>query len=118
MTTTAMGDTGTSFGWINYKLISSGKKKAQFNPVGGEERFWLGPEGGQYSIYFKKNDSFTIAHWQVPGVIDTIPYDVSMCNDSTAVFSTKAVFVNYNGTNLKISIHRAIQLLDRHPFDE
>ena len=118
MTTTAMGDTGTSFGWINYKLISSGKKKAQFNPVGGEERLWLGPEGGQYSIYFKKNDSFNIAHWQVPGVIDTIPYDVSMSNDSTAVFSTKAVLVNYSGTTLNISIQRAISLLDRNSIEQ
>ena len=45
MTTTATGDTGTSFGWLNYDLISSGEKKKQFNPVGGEERFWIGPEG-------------------------------------------------------------------------
>jgi len=38
MTSTATGDTGTSYGWINYDLISSGQKKPQFNPVGGEER--------------------------------------------------------------------------------
>ena len=58
------------------RLISSGEKKKQFNPVGGEERFWLGPEGGQYSIYFQKGDSFNIAHWQVPPVVDTVAYDV------------------------------------------
>src|SRR5436309_13817312 len=72
MTSTATGDTGASYGWINYELISSGKRKAQFNPFGGEERFWMGPEGGQYSIYFKKGDSFNIAHWQVPAIIDTV----------------------------------------------
>ena len=48
-TSTASGDSGASFGWINYNLLASGEKKKQFNPVGGEERFWLGPEGGQYS---------------------------------------------------------------------
>src|SRR5215217_9490412 len=41
MTSTASGDSGLSFGWINYDLISSGSKKSSFNPVGGEERFWL-----------------------------------------------------------------------------
>ena len=71
-TSTAAGDSGTSFGWLNYNLLSSGEKKKQFNPVGGEERFWLGPEGGQYSIYFKKDDPFDYAHWQVPALIDTI----------------------------------------------
>jgi uncharacterized protein DUF6786 len=118
MTSTAMGDTGKSFGWINYDLISSGKKKAQFNPVGGEERFWLGPEGGQFSIFFKENDSFNIAHWQVPGVIDTVGYDVSMSNDSTAVFSAKAVLVNYSRTTLNISIQRAISLLNKNSLEQ
>ncbi len=54
MTSTAGGAEGTSFGWINYDLISSGKISEQFNPFGGEERFWLGPEGGPYSIYFQQ----------------------------------------------------------------
>jgi hypothetical protein len=118
MTSTAMGDTGSSFGWIKYDLVSSGNKKAQFNPVGGEERFWLGPEGGQYSIYFRKNDSFNISHWQVPAVIDTIPYDISMSNDSMAVFSTQATLVNYSGTTFHISIQRGISLLSNNGIEQ
>ena len=35
MTSSAKGDTGLSFGWLNYNLISSNEKKSQFNPVGG-----------------------------------------------------------------------------------
>lgn len=76
ITSTASGDSGASYGWINYNLISSGEKKKQFNPIGGEERFWLGPEGGQYSIYFSKGDSFNIKNWQVPPLIDTEKFDV------------------------------------------
>lgn len=113
MTTTATGDTGTSFGWLNYDLISSGEKKKQFNPVGGEERFWIGPEGGQYSIYFKGNDSFTIANWQVPAVIDTVIYDVEESTQSEALFSKKASLTNYSGTKFDINIERSIRLLDK-----
>src|SRR6266487_5761179 len=80
LTSTATGDNGTSFGWINYDLIASGKKRKQFNPAGGEERFWIGPEGGQYSIYFKAGDSFNINHWQVPAIIDTIPYNIKQAD--------------------------------------
>ena len=54
MTSSTDGDSGNSAGWINYDLIASGKFRSQFNPVGGEERFWIGPEGGQYSFYLKK----------------------------------------------------------------
>ncbi len=54
MTSSVEGNDGLSFGWINYKFIEAGKVSSQFNPVGGEERIWLGPEGGPFSIYFKK----------------------------------------------------------------
>src|SRR5882672_9393453 len=84
MTSTAAGDSGSSFGWINYGLISSGEKKQHMNPVGGEERFWMGPEGGQYSIYFKKGDSFNYAHWFVPAVLDTVTYDITQSDKSQA----------------------------------
>jgi hypothetical protein len=114
MTTTATGDTGTSYGWINYDLISSGQKKPQFNPVGGEERFWMGPEGGQYALYFAKGDSFNIKYWQVPPIIDTVAYDVVEADDSHAVFSKTAMLTNYSGTTFNIDIQRSIHLLDRN----
>jgi hypothetical protein len=50
MTSSVDGNDGISFGWINYKFIEAGKVSSQFNPVGGEERIWLGPEGGPFSI--------------------------------------------------------------------
>lgn len=112
MTSTATGDSGTSFGWLNRGLIAAASKKTQFNPFGGEERFWLGPEGGQYSLYFKGKDSFDIKHWQVPAVIDTEPYKVDSTTPSAASFSTHASLTNYSGTNFDLDIHRSIQLLD------
>lgn len=113
MTSTAGGDSGVSFGWLNYGLIEKGAREKQFNPVGGEERFWMGPEGGQYSIYFKKGDSFNVAHWQVPAIIDTIPYDVVRADQSSAVFTKNATIKNYSGTEFRLSIQRSISLLDR-----
>jgi hypothetical protein len=118
MTSTATGDTGTSFGWLNYKLIESGEKKTQFNPVGGEERFWIGPEGGQYSIYFKAGDSFNIAHWQVPAIVDTVMYDVTQADNSKAVFTKTATLTNYSGTTFNIAIQRAINLLDKKSIEQ
>ena len=111
MTSTAAGDSGTSFGWLNYDLIAGKEKRKQFNPVGGEERFWMGPEGGQYSIYFKKNDSFNIAHWQVPSFIDTDTYRIVQADTTEATFSANAAFSNYSGTTFFINIERKISLL-------
>jgi len=113
MTSTARGDSGISFGWINYDLLGSGQKKKQFNAIGGEERFWMGPEGGQYSIYFKAKDSFTIGNWQVPPLVDTISYDIVSASAGKAVFSKKASIVNYSGTVFDLDIERSISLLTR-----
>jgi len=113
MTSTASGDSGISFGWLNYNLIGSGKTVPHFNAYGGEERFWLGPEGGQYSVYFKKGDSFNVAHWQVPALVDTDPYDVASSDASQATFTKDASITNYSGTQFNLNITRKIQLLDK-----
>ena len=49
MTSTTGGDAGPSFGWIGRAAIESGEKQPHMNVFGGEDRFWLGPEGGQYA---------------------------------------------------------------------
>ena len=113
MTSTASGDSGLSFGWLNHALISSGKKRKSFNPVGGEERFWLGPEGGQYSIYFKKGDSFAINNWQVPYIIDTVAFDVVESSREQAVFKSQASLTNYSGTKFDLAVERKITILDK-----
>lgn len=118
MTSTSSGDSGTSYGWINYGLISSGEKKKQFNPVGGEERLWLGPEGGQYSIYFSKGDSFNVAHWQVPPIVDTELYDIVHSDKSSVTFSKSALITNYSGASFNVDITRRVQLLNKEETEQ
>lgn len=113
MTSTANGNSGTSFGWLNYDLLAAKERKTQFNPIGGEERFWIGPEGGQYSFYFKQGDSFNIAHWQVPAIIDTIGYKVIHSNSSEAIFSAKTILKNYSGEVFNIDIVRKVSLVKK-----
>ncbi|HVX52614.1 MAG TPA: DUF6786 family protein [Chitinophagaceae bacterium] len=113
MTSTALGDSGASYGWLNYSLIGSGKKVPHFNAFGGEERFWLGPEGGQYSLYFKKGDSFNVANWQVPPIVDTVAYEVISSDTTQAIFTKDATITNYSGTSFTLNITRKVQLLDK-----
>jgi hypothetical protein len=112
MTSTSGGDAGKSYGWINYKLIESGKIPSHIFPVGGEDRFWLGPEGGQYSIFFKKGDPFDFDHWQTPSLIDTESFDLISSDSLQATFQKKASITNYSGFTFDLGIQRKIQLLD------
>ena len=77
VTSSATGDGGTSYGWINDELVASGEFREHINVFGGEDRFWLGPEGGQYSIFFEAGSPFDLEHWHTPAVIDTVPWAVA-----------------------------------------
>jgi hypothetical protein len=118
MTSSTNGYEGRSHGWINHELIESGEVLPQFNPVGGEERFWLGPEGGQYSLYFKPGSSFEFENWQVPASIDTIPFDVFLATDSVAVFLKDMEVENYNNYKFEFELTRKVHLLGKPMIEE
>lgn len=111
MTSTSEGAKGFSFGWINSELIASLKALPHMNPYGGEERLWLGPEGGQFSIFFKKGDKFIYAKWQTPAFLDTIPFKAIVVSDSSAGFTHDVEIENYSGTTFKLGIERKVTLL-------
>ena len=113
MTSTAEGDGGMSFGWINYELIDSNREEEHFHAFGGEERFWLGPEGGQFSIYFKKGDPFDFDHWYVPKAIDTEPFILVSASKTEANFQREISLKNYAGFEFNLRVTRNIRLLSK-----
>ena len=113
MTTTTEGNKGISFGWVNHELIASGKTAEHINAFGGEERFWLGPEGGQFSIYFKKGVEFKIENWFVPKEIDTEPFELVSSTKSEATFKKEMHLENYSGNKFDLTVDRTIRLLDK-----
>lgn len=111
MTSTSEGDSGFSFGWINKELIASGKIEPHINAFGGEERIWLGPEGGQFSLFFGKGKTFVFENWQTPAFLDTDPYELVSLTDTSALFATDILTKNYSGTLFKLRLEREVVLL-------
>lgn len=112
LTSTAAGDEGLSFGWINRGLISSGKFEQHINAYGGEDRFWLGPEGGQYSIFFKKDDPFDIDHWFTPAPIDTEPFELVAGFNDRIQMKKDMRLVNYAGAVFELRVDREVEILE------
>ena len=111
LTSTAGGNSGTSFGWINRSFIAAGQLQPHINPYGGEDRFWLGPEGGQYSIFFAKGTTFDLANWFTPAPVDTLPFEMVKRSQSSATFRSVFAVTNYSGTRFDVSVHRQVRLL-------
>lgn len=111
MTSTAGDDAGLSFGWINRELIASGKIQPHINVFGGEDRFWIGPEGGQYSIFFAKGGKFELADWQTPAPIDTLPFRLTRQSKTQATFAATFALTNYSGIRFDVAVDREVRLL-------
>src|SRR5262249_39148649 len=101
--TTGSGDR-PSFGWIGRSAIAAGVRQPHMNVVGGEDRFWLGPEGGQFALFFTRGDPFDLDHWQVPEPIDWGSWDVSDQKPTAVRFRKRMTLTNYSGTRLDIDV--------------
>jgi len=113
MTSTSGGDDGLSLGWVNRKLIASGTFEEHINVFGGEDRFWLGPEGGQYAIFFAPGTEFTLDDWFTPAPIDTEPYELVSKREDSALFRHDFALKNKSGTTFQVGVEREVRLLDR-----
>ncbi len=114
MTSTAEGTKGLSYGWLNRELIASSKFAEHINVFGGEDRFWLGPEGGQFSIFFKKDVPFDLKHWFTPAPIDTESFELVSKSDNRVVLKKDMRLENYSGTVFDLRVDRQIRILEKH----
>ena len=112
MTSSAGGAAGLSFGWVNRELISSRKVQPHINVFGGEDRFWLGPEGGQFSVFFAKGAAFDLDHWFTPPAVDTEPFKV-VSQAADRVHCQRAFgLTNYSGTAFALQVDREVRLVN------
>jgi hypothetical protein len=112
MTSTAEGTSGASFGWINRAFIAEGKRVPHMNVFGGEDRFWLGPEGGQYSLYFAPGAAFDLEHWQVPEAIDWGGWAVRASGRAEVRLEKDMQLRNYAGFAFSARVERTVRVLE------
>ena len=111
MTSTAAGEEGRSYGWINRSLFASRDTMDHINAFGGEERFWMGPEGGQFSLYHGQGGDFSLDNWYVPKLLDLEPFEVTDQSINQVSVAKSAILENYSGTEFRFQIHRTIEVL-------
>lgn len=117
MTSTSDGLDGRGYGWINHKYIESGKISDQFNPFGGEERFWLGPEGGPFSWYFAKGAEQVYTNWNVPAFLDTEAFEMESNTADQAVFTRQFAARNASGNDFTIGVRRKVSVLGNEELE-
>lgn len=126
MTSTYDNASGPSFGWINRPVIEKGllsdeekvgKLEEHIYIFGGEERFWLGPEGGQYALFFKPGTKFEFSDWTTPPVIDTEAFELVEQSEGVAKFRHECELINYSSARFEVGIERTITVLGKEDAD-
>jgi hypothetical protein len=117
---TDFSKTGLSFGWIKRDIIAAGIKpedqrtglQKHIHIFGGEERFWLGPEGGPFALFFPPKVPQTFENWKTPALLDTEAFlQAEPTTSDSASFRKDAVLTNRAGTTFNLGIERTIRLL-------
>lgn len=122
MTSTAAGPSGDSYGWINYEVVKKGvlpeeKREGLEKHIyifGGEERLWLGPEGGQHALFFKPGEkNYSFSNWKTPPMLDTDAFNLVSASNSKITVDQHATLKNNLGTEFKLHLERTVEVLSR-----
>ena len=119
LTSSPNGDSGLSCGWINYKLISSGKKNLRANLYGGEDIFLIGPETGPFSLYCRKNADPKIENWKVPDTFNTRTWIVTdRSGDSEISLASDFEGTDLSGNKKELKLERTVRLLGSEEIEK
>lgn len=110
--TSAVDAKAQSLGFVFRKFIEEGKTGTQFDNYGGEDRFWLGPEAGQYGLYFPKGKPFTIGEWKTPDTFQTGTWDVTKKSAESVSFKRAMRLENYSGAPFELEVTRTVDLVN------
>lgn len=110
-TSTANGTGGQSFGWVNYKAFSD-TLDPHMNAYGGENRFWLGPEGGKFSLFFKPGARMIFENWKTPSAFDHEAWEIVRKDTKSVSLKKFMNLTNYANTTLEIMANRTITIMD------
>jgi hypothetical protein len=113
LTSTLDGESGQSLGWVNRAQVRSGARTPHMTVWGGEDRFWVGPEGGQHGLYFPPGAPFEFGRWQVPEALDWGAWEVVEADRTRVRMRQRAHFASRSGARFEALLEREVRLLER-----
>ncbi len=111
--TSGVSDRGRSLGWINHAFIEKGKTGTPFDNFGGEDRFWLGPEGGQFGLYFPPGAKFEFDAWQTPHAMQEGAWKVAKRDAKGVTFERAMSVTSWSKTPFDVGVTRTVRVLGK-----
>ena len=112
MTSTCTGPSGPSFGWLNREFIESGKQDDVFNNYGGEDRFWLAPEAGQFALFFNPGAEQKVANWYTQPGLNEGAFEAATPTEPGLLLKHQLKLMNASNTQFELDVERGIRRLE------
>lgn len=119
MTATLAGADGASYGWLNRPFIELRREDdPAFNNYGGADRFWLGPEAGQFALFFSNGQPFDLSVWKAPAGFTTGRYAVDQQDEASITMSARFAVSNYSHATFDCGVNRTVSALTAEQIAE
>ncbi len=109
----ATGRSGQSLGWISHRVLREGPMSPVFNALGGADRFWIGPEGSRFALFFDPGVPLSTNTWRTPRGIDREPWSVTSKDASSVTLAHAFQVRNRANFTFDIRAERTVRILDR-----
>lgn len=109
--TSAVEPHGASLGYVNRPFLEAGKTGTPFDNYGGEDRFWLGPEGGQFGLYFAPGAPFATGSWQTPHAMQEGEWEVTSRSPTAITFARTMHVENWSRATFDVAVSRTVRVL-------
>lgn len=118
MTSIAKDLDGNNYGWMHYELVASGEFQTHINPLGDEDRFWIGSEGRLSSILFKADTEFTFDNWFTPHAADIEALEVAEQSEKAVSVRKNMHLVNYQNFEFEFEVKRQVKLFESTEIEQ
>jgi hypothetical protein len=118
MTSKSSGTSVHSNGFISRRAVERGLVDPQLNMCGGEDRIWISPEGGQFSVFFDPDVEMSFANWRTPKCIDTESFELVDRCDHSFTYQKDATLMNMSGFTFEFQLERRVELKNRADVEQ
>ncbi len=116
ITTATNGINGPYNAWLDKKKLADDSKWKE--GIGGEDRIWIGPLGGQFSFYYQQIEPISDDNWLVPKTMNAEPFQLMSQNEKMVQLQKEMKLTNFVGTNFRIQVDRTLTLLNKTAIQE
>lgn len=112
----SLGDGASPSGWVNFSALNR-EEKLNGSEIHGEERVWIGPQGGQFSFYYGLDRPLDESKWEVPASFNAEPFDLYGQSQREVDLSKNVVLTNNFGTTLHMTLYRNVRILEKQEIE-